>query len=204
MKQFRVTAAALAMALTGSMAMGAMGSAQAAQGDWLARARIIDIDPDARSSALNIDVNSKIAPELDFSYFVTNNIALELILATRKHDVSAGGVNVGSVKHLPPTLTVQYHFLPDQRFRPYVGAGLNYTRFYDVNLAGGALTVDKSSWGPAVQVGMDIEITKRVFVNLDVKKIWMDTDVKSVATGATVANLKIDPWVFGIGIGIKF
>jgi outer membrane protein len=101
-------------------------------------------------------------------------------------------------------VTAQYHFLPDQKFRPYLGAGINYTRFYDINLGNGALTVDKSSWGPALQAGADIEINKRFFVNLDVKKIWMDTDVKAVASGATVANLKIDPWIFGIGAGMKF
>lgn len=192
---------AAALACAGVMAVG---QAQAAQGDWLGRARVIHINPDASSSALNIDVNSKTTLELDFSYFVTNNLALELILATRKHDVSAGGAPVGTVKHLPPTVTLQYHFLPDQKFRPYVGAGLNYTRFYDVNLAGGTLKLDKSSWGPAVQVGMDIEINKKFFFNADVKKIWMDTDVKSAATGAPVANLKINPWIFGIGVGMKF
>lgn len=205
MKHHRVTTMAVTIALAGLwMGLLAAAPAAAAQGDWLGRVRIIDIHPDASSSALNIDVNSKIAPELDFSYFITSNIALELILATRKHDVSNNGATIGTVKHLPPTLTVQYHFLPDQKFRPYVGAGINYTRFYDINLAGGALTVDKSSWGPAVQAGMDIEINKRFFFNLDVKKIWMDTDVKSVATGATLANLKIDPWIFGIGVGMKF
>lgn len=195
------------VAIAGGMAMiaaGVIGSAQAAQGDWLARARVIHINPDASSSALNIDVNSKVTPELDFSYFVTRNIALELILATRRHEVTAGGAPVGSVKHLPPTVTVQYHFLPDEKFRPYVGAGLNYTRFYSINLAGGALTVDKSSWGPAVQAGMDIELTKQFFLNIDIKKIWMDTDVKAVATGATAANLKINPLILGVGIGMKF
>jgi outer membrane protein len=177
---------------------------QAAQGDWLARARVVNISPDASSSALNIDINSKITPELDFSYFITRNFALELILATRKHEVTAGGAPVGSVKHLPPTLTLQYHFLPDQQFRPYLGAGINYTRFYDVNLGGGTLTLDRSSWGAAIQAGVDIAIDKRFFINLDIKKVWMDTDVKVVATGATAAHLRIDPLIYGIGIGMKF
>jgi len=190
-----------ALACAGALALG---TAQAAQGDWLGRVRVINIDPDASSSALNLDVNSKVAPELDFSYFVTNNLALELILATRRHEVTAGGVPVGSVKHLPPTVLLQYHFLPDQQFRPYVGAGLNYTRFYDVNLGGGTITVDKSSWGPAIQAGMDIAINKQFFFNIDVKKIWMDTDVKAAATGAPLANLKINPVIFGIGVGMKF
>ena len=192
---------AASIILAGAMLCGA---AQAAQGDWLGRARVINIDPDASSSALNIDVNSKVTAELDFSYFVTNHLALELILATRRHEVTAGGAPVGSVKHLPPTLLLQYHFLPDQSFRPYVGAGINYTRFYDINLAGGALTVDKSSWGPAIQAGIDIAINKQFFFNMDVKKIWMDTDVKAVATGAPLANVKINPVIFGIGVGMKF
>lgn len=182
----------------------ASGTASAAQGDWLGRARVININPDASSSALNLDVDTRTTLELDFSYFLTNNLALELILATKKHEVTAGGTPVGTVKHLPPTLTLQYHFMPDGAFRPYVGAGLNYTRFYDVNLGGGALTVDSSSWGGAIQAGVDIPINKTFFLNVDVKKIWMDTDVKVVATGATAANLKINPVILGVGVGMKF
>lgn len=180
------------------------GMANAAQGDWLGRARIININPDASSSALNLDVDTQTTLELDFSYFLSNNLALELILATKKHEVTAGGVPVGTVKHLPPTLTLQYHFSPDAAFRPYVGAGLNYTRFYDVNLGGGTLTVDNSSWGGALQAGFDIPLNKTFFLNVDVKKIWMDTDVRVVATGATAANLKINPLIIGVGVGMKF
>lgn len=180
------------------------GAAEAAQGDWLGRARIININPDASSSALNLDVDTKTTLELDFSYFLSNNLALELILATKKHEVTAGGAPVGTVKHLPPTLTLQYHFAPDAAFRPYIGAGINYTRFYDINLGGGTLTVDNSSWGGALQAGFDIPLNKTFFLNVDVKKIWMDTDVKVVATGATAANLKINPLLIGFGVGMKF
>lgn len=185
-------------------AMFASGAVQAAAGDWLVRGRVIHINPDVSSSALNLDVDSRTTVEFDFTRFFTNNLALELILATQKHDVSANGVKVGTVKHLPPTLTLQWHFMPQATFRPYVGAGLNYTRFYDIDLGGGTLTVDKNSWGGALQAGADIQLSKTVFLNLDVKKIWIDTNVKSKATGATLASLDIDPWIFGIGIGIKF
>ncbi len=177
-------------------------TANAAQGDWLVRARAIYLAPDASSSALNLNVDTRWAPELDFSYFATNNLALELILATRQHDVSAGNSAIGSVKHLPPTLTLQYHFLPDGAFRPYVGAGINYTRFYDVHLQGGAATVDRNSWGGALQVGFDVPINKTFFVNFDVKKVWIDTDVKS--NGAKVDHLNIDPLIVGFGVGMKF
>ena len=189
--------------IAGLLMLGA-GAAHAAQGDILARARIINIAPDASGSALALDVKSAATLELDFTYFITNNIAAELILATKTHDVTLAGAKIGSVKHLPPTVTVQYHFQPQAEFRPYVGAGLNYTRFSNVNLLAGAATIDKSSWGPAVQAGFDYSLTKTLFLNFDVKYIKMDTDVKAAATGALLSNLKINPWIYGVGIGMKF
>lgn len=190
--------AALALAL-------AAGVTQAAQGDWLGRARVIHIAPDASSSALGLDASNETTLELDFTYFVTNKLGLELILATKQHDVTSNGARIGEVTHLPPTLTLQYHFAPDSpSFRPYVGAGVNYTRFSDINLLNGAATVDKSSWGGALQLGADFPINKTFFINVDVKKIWIDTDVKLTATGATAANFKINPVIFGVGVGMKF
>lgn len=183
----------------------ASGIASAAQGDWLGRARVININPDASSSALNLDASTETTLELDFSYFLTGNVALELILATRKHGITSAGAPIGDVSLLPPTLTLQYHFAPDSAsFRPYVGAGLNYTRFYDINLLGGAATVNNSSWGGALQIGADFPINKTFFLNVDVKKIWIDTDVKLTATGATVANFDINPVIIGVGLGMKF
>lgn len=182
----------------------ACGTANAAQGDWLGRARVVNINPDASSSALNLDVNTKTTLELDFSYFLTGNVAMELILATKKHDVTASGAPLGSVALLPPTLTLQYHFAPDGAFRPYVGAGINYTRFYDVSLGGGAFTVERNSWGGALQAGVDIPLNRTFFLNIDIKKIWIDTDVKAAASGAVVANLKINPVILGVGLGMKF
>lgn len=179
--------------------------ASAAQGDWLGRARVININPDASSSALNLDASTETTLELDFTYFVTYNLGLELILATKKHDIKSGVTPVGDVSLLPPTLTLQYHFSPDSpSFRPYVGAGINYTKFYDINLGGGTLTVDSSNWGGALQIGADFPINKTFFFNVDIKKIWIDTDVKVVATGATAANFKINPVVIGLGAGMKF
>ncbi len=179
--------------------------ASAAQGDWLGRARVININPDASSSALNLNASTETTLELDFSYFLTGNVALELILATKQHDITSAGAQIGEVSLLPPTLTLQYHFAPDSAsFRPYVGAGVNYTRFYDINLLAGAATVNNSSWGGALQIGADFPINKTFFLNIDVKKIWIDTDVKLTATGATVANFDINPVIVGVGVGMKF
>jgi outer membrane protein len=178
----------------------------AEQGDWLARLRLLQIRPAVSSSIGTLDVSNEVTPEADFSYFFTDNIAAELILATQRHTVKNAGVDIGKVSHLPPTLTLQYHFMPKEAFRPYVGAGLNYTRFYNSSLALGAtpLTVDQNSWGGALQVGFDYALNKKWFLNFDVKKIWIKTDVKNGTTGAFISDLKIDPLVVGAGVGMKF
>ena len=191
-----VAGAALAMALP----------VQADQGDWLVRARLLQLRPSVSSTIGTLDVSNEVTPEVDFSYFLTENIAAELILATQRHTVKNAGVDLGKVSHLPPTLTLQYHFMPKETFRPYVGAGLNYTRFYNTSLALGVtpLTVDSNSWGGAVQAGFDVALDKKWFLNFDIKKIWIKTDVKNGTTGAFVSQLKIDPVVVGVGVGLKF
>jgi outer membrane protein len=95
----------------------------------------------------------------------------------------------------------QYHFYPGSSFNPYVGAGLNYTLFSSVNIPG--LDVSRSSTGGALQIGFDFPLNKNMSVNVDLKKIYMKTDVKTTA-GASVATLKIDPVLFGVGLGWKF
>lgn len=171
--------------------------------DWMMRVRAIDIKPDASSSLAGLDVSSEWVPEVDFTYFVTPNIGVELILATSRHEVTLAGVgSLGKVNALPPTVTVQYHFNPTSTIKPYVGAGVNYTRFYNVDLPG--FKLDNNSFGGALQAGVDIAVSKNGYLNLDVKKIWIDTTVKDSATGATVTNLDINPVVWGIGYGFRF
>jgi outer membrane protein len=195
-----------AMAGVAGLALGMVAPVQADQGDWLARARLLQIRPSVSSTIGTLDVSNEITPEVDFSYFFTENIAAELILATQRHTVKNAGADIGKVSHLPPTVTLQYHFMPKETFRPYIGAGLNYTRFYNVSLALGAtpLTVDSNSWGGAMQAGFDVALDKKWFLNFDVKKIYIKTDVKNGTTGAFVSTLKIDPVVVGVGVGMKF
>ncbi len=164
-------------------------------------------------------VDSNTIPEIDFSYYITKNIAAELILAVgTRHDVKTTGTHdqsLGSVNLLPPTLTAQWHFNPDQTFDPYVGAGLSYIRAMDNGLhLNGAVPVDirisRNSWGPALQFGLDYNLENKWLLNLDVKKIWFDTTVEG-NTGGTVKagwqkidQLSIDPWVVSVGFGKKF
>ncbi len=210
-------AALIAAAFAPSLAL-------AEAGDFVVRLRAAHVSPDEDSklgsmtpslganSKLEVDGNT--IPEIDFSYYITKNIAAELILATgTRHDVKlnpgtgAASANLGSVNLLPPTLTLQWHFLPDQMFDPYVGAGLNYTRFMDRKLGtpvpdSGNITVDRNSWGGAVQAGFDVNLKDGWLINADVKKVWISTDVK--LNGAKIDSLDIDPWIFGIGVGKKF
>jgi len=149
-------------------------------------------------------------PELDISYFFTENIAAELILATNSHDVSVSGttlgeVDLGNVSLLPPTLTLQYHFAPRASFRPYVGMGVNYTMFYD-NDPGQAVSVNyDNGFGVALQAGADIPVNDTYFFNVDVKKLFLSTDVTVDAGVATVgADVDINPWIVGVGVGRRF
>jgi outer membrane protein len=210
--------------------------AQAEAGDWVVRVRAVNVSPNedsklgetvnsnvanVMSPGAELAVSDKVIPELDISYYITKNIAAELILAVgTRHNVSvqdeSGAVvpnqDLGSVNLLPPTLTVQWHFNPDQTIDPYVGAGINYTNFLDRNLkvssgalAGTKIKVDSDSWGYALQAGVDINLKDGWLINLDAKYVNIETDVKlNVAGWTKIDSLDINPWVVGIGIGKKF
>lgn len=183
-------------------------------GDFLIRGRgiVVAPDEDADISVIggDVDIETAVMPELDFTYFVTDNIALELIAAVSPHDVDAVGTSlgdapVGELLLLPPTLTLQYHFPVTERFKPYVGAGINVTFFIDEDAEGPLVNkIDAdTAVAPAVQVGFDYQISGPWMLNLDVKKLFLDTDV-SLNDGAITADVDIDPWIFGFGIGYRF
>ncbi|AMH44046.1 MAG: outer membrane beta-barrel protein [Pseudomonadota bacterium] len=183
-------------------------SAQADQGDILARVRAISIQPDVSAGGtlgtLGTGVKNAVVPELDFVYMVRPNIGLELILATSRHQVTSNAGALGGVNVLPPTLLLQYYFNAAGKIRPYVGAGLNYTLFYNNGLHAGdtPVSIKNSSFGPAIQAGVDVQVAHNLFVNADIKKIWMRTD--AYAGGASLGSLKIDPLIVGIGVGMRF
>lgn len=176
--------------------------AQPTEGPWMVRARAVHLDSANKDSTpLGVSINDKTIPEVDVSYFFNPNIAAELILTVpQKHTLSATGTAIGSLKHLPPTLLVQYHFNAPG-FKPYVGAGVNYTRFSGVRLPAG-VDIDRNSFGPALQVGVDIPLAKNLYLNVDVKKVFIKTDVS--AGGAKLGTFKADPVLVGVGLGWRF
>lgn len=177
-------------------------------GDVLVRLRAISIVPQASTtgtlSTLGVDVNNATVPELDFTYMIRDNIGVELILGTSRHQVTSNIGSLGGVNVLPPTLLLQYHFNHAGRVRPYVGAGLNYTLFYNNGLQAGGqpVSIGNHSFGPALQAGVDVQVTKSLFVNADIKKIWMHTDAS--LGGQPLGRLSIDPLVVGFGVGMRF
>lgn len=214
-------------ARTAALMLAAAASASpvlAEQGDFLVRLRAITVQPQEKVGPVlpgfptsGGRITNAYAPEIDFTYMITNHIGVELIAATTKHCIDGGGslAAVGRLACtwvLPPTLTLQYHFLPTGKVHPYVGAGANWTLFYNekassqLNSAIGATSVDlTNSWSYALQAGIDFDISEKMFLNLDVKYIDMDSTAR-LATGTSRNTLRanIDPLVFGVGVGWRF
>ena len=215
--------------------------AQAEAGDFVVRLRATHVSPDVSSklgpqtdasqvglsaaalygsSDAKLEVGSNTIPELDISYYFTKNIAAELILALgTRHDVNVSGTTgavakaLGSVNLLPPTLTAQWHFMPDQTFDPYVGAGLAYVRAMDNGLNAHTATpadypirIDRNNFGTVLQAGFDVNLQDKWLVNFDVKKVFVGTNVElNLGSGfKKIDSLDIDPWVVSVGFGKKF
>jgi outer membrane protein len=214
-----------AAGFAGAMLLCGAASAQTVDGDaplgkaagtFMVRARAIGVMPEDTSSSTSIggtvNVTAQAAPEADFSYFFTDHIAAELIAATTRHELSANGTavgnaDVGSTWVLPPTLTVQYHFMPHERFSPYIGAGINYSIFYDTKGAGPvvrSVSLDNNV-GAALQAGVDYNMTGHWFLNLDVKQIFLNTTAHvNTVLGPITAKTSLNPLVAGAGIGYRF
>ncbi len=203
MTSSKLQRAALALAVAASTALPLAASAQ--NTPWLVRVRAVNLDSANKSDttpALGLSVNDKVIPEVDITYFFTPNLAAELVLTyPQKHTVYSKGTEIGSLKHLPPTLSAQYHFTDFGAVRPYVGAGLNYTHFSSVDLPAG-VSIKKNSYGLSLQVGVDYEIAKDVVLNLDVKKVQIGTDIK--VNDAKIGTFKVDPLLIGVGVGWRF
>jgi|SRR5665647_699954 len=206
-----LTACCLALSVAASPCLAAGGDSP-----WMVRVRALGIIPDDSSSQItviggNAEIGNAVSLDLDFSYFFTENIAAELTLTYSRHDVTAkntaaGNLDLGSIDILPPTLTLQYHFMPQQAFRPYVGAGVSFVLSpHDDPGVANSITYDNGVFGPALQVGFDYFFNKNWCLNVDVKKVWVNVDATVHALGTTVqTSVDVNPWLIGVGIGYRF
>lgn len=200
---------ALAVALAGGLLTGVAQAYEA--GSWIGRVGAWGVFPKSDNlnlaSGVELDVDDGYSLGFNFTYMVNPNIGIELLLALPfKHDIELTGAGkVANTLQLPPTLFVQYHFMPENTVRPYVGVGLNYTFFFNEDttgaLSGNDLSLD-SSWGLAGEVGIDIDVAPNWFVNATVS--YMDIDTKAKLDGVSLGTVAIDPWVVGLNVGTRF
>jgi outer membrane protein len=212
---------ASALALTAALGLAAPASAHEA-GDWLVRFGASMVDPKSDNGTLDvsaldlgdqqIEVDDQVGVTFNFTYMYSANIGFEVLAALPyEHDIYVGDLGrVGSVKHLPPTFSVQYHFMPTATFQPYAGIGVNYTLFFNESETGALkdlgvnLDVDSSSIGAAAQVGFDYMLNDSWFVNVDVRWIDIDTKAKIKEVPEIRGDVNIDPIVYGIHLGYRF
>ncbi|WP_371421337.1 OmpW family protein [Tardiphaga sp.] len=184
---------------------------------WMIRLRVLGVIPENGGSVNQVPGSSlktsdQVVPELDISYFFTPNVAAELILGVTRHHVTGdgaiAGLDVGKAWLLPPTLTLQYHFTEFGAFKPYIGAGVNYTWFFSQTASGVGVTSSrlKDAAAPVVQFGFDYMIDKHWGWNVDVKKLWLRPDWEGTLAGGTpiTGKVTLDPWLIGTGITYKF
>ncbi|WP_259234865.1 OmpW/AlkL family protein [Bradyrhizobium elkanii] len=197
---------------------------------WMIRLRVLGVLPDTAGSSVNVagasplsspasglSISDQAVPELDITYFFTRNVAAELILGVSCHHISGtgklNGLDIGKAWLLPPTLTLQYHFTDFGPLKPYIGAGINYTVFFNqsaanTSLAGLAVTDlhIANQFGAAVQFGFDYMLDRHWGLNFDVKKLWLRPDYSATVNNAiaVTGRANIDPWLVSGGITYKF
>ncbi|MDY6924439.1 MAG: OmpW family outer membrane protein [Pseudomonadota bacterium] len=217
-RNLTLAAAALAMTMASGAAMAqTSGDWQVARkGDLIVTGRVTRISSDAddaitnaagAASGLNVEVGDDIMPTLGFTYFLTDHIAVEAILGATQHEIRAQGGATDVAVHetwvLPPVVTLQYRPMPESRVSPYVGAGVNYMLFFDGEDRNGFEVELEDGFGYALQAGADVALTGPWTLNLDVKKVWFDTEA-TINDGALKSDVGLDPLVVSVGIGRKF
>jgi len=230
MKKTLLATTVASVALIGGISQPAVGHEA---GDWIFRAGLVNVDPDASSSLISTadtgplpgtgaDVDDNTQLGLNLVYMYSDNIGIEVLAATPfEHDLEAEGLgaynfdvtDLGSAKHLPPTVTANYFFgTADSTIRPYLGVGVNYTTFFSEDLSGSArsglgasgLDLD-DSWGIAWRGGIDWEINDSWLVNASFWILDIETDASfNSALGKVKANVDVDPMVYMISLGYRF
>ncbi|MGE5469950.1 MAG: OmpW/AlkL family protein [Bacteroidota bacterium] len=198
----KILVAALAMA-----GLVSTGAVYADDSGFMVRARAVSISWDNANKdnllPAQVEAKDRWIPEVDISYFFTKNLATELVLTyPQTVDIKLGGSKIGNVHALPPSLLLQYHFTDLGAFKPYVGAGVNFTIFTDREVTSTPIEVNRTSAGLAAQVGFDYFLTKNVALNFDVKYIQMSTDVK--VGGTKMDKVELNPVTAGVGVGYRF
>lgn len=197
-------------AVGAALALSAATASAAGAGTWDFKFGLANVNPKSNNGTLagtlRAEVDSNTKPIVGFGYWLNDHLQIDVLAAIPfKHDVTLNGAPAASLRHLPPTVSLQYHFAPGGSFCPFVGLGLNYTMIYDEKtrgpLAGTRLSLD-NSWGLAAQVGAEFKLTDAWALAADVRWIDIDTDAKVNGTG--VGTVNVDPVVIGAYLVYSF
>ncbi|MDL5366720.1 OmpW family outer membrane protein [Xanthomonas sp. NCPPB 2654] len=208
----RKTSPLLLSGLAAALSLCALPALAQSQGDWTVGIGAHQVNPKSDNGklaggTLPLSIGSDIKPTVTFEYFVRQDLGIEVLAALPfKHDIDVKGVGkVGSTKHLPPVVSLQYHFNSAGKVSPFVGAGINYTTFFSEDtsgaLAGTKLKLE-DSWGLAAHVGVDFALTDTSALRVDLR--WADIDSKVKVDGASMGTAQIDPLVYGLAYVMKF
>lgn len=203
-------------------ALAAVGAAQAqdfkpkAKGDVVLNVRVTDVAPTGSdpittlagaSTGLRAKASYDVMPTLGIAYFLSDHLAVDVTLGTTNHTVRAKGpatdIKLKETWVLPPVVALQYHFAPQARVSPYVGAGVNYMLFYSGSDKNGFNLKIDDGFGAALQAGVDIATRDRWTMNLDAKKIFFETDAVDRTNGLK-SKVTLNPWVLSAGVGYRF
>lgn len=196
-----------------ALAFGGLAAPAFAQeaGEWTFSVGAHQVNPKSDNGSLvggtlDVEVDSNVRPTITAEYFVRDNLGIEVLASLPfQHDININGLGrVGSTKHLPPTVSLQYHF-GDGNVKPFIGAGVNFTKFFSEDttgaLAGADLDLD-DSWGLAAHAGIDFKVGENGAIRIDARWIDIDTDVS--LNGADIGTVEIDPLVYGAAYVFKF
>ena len=193
------TAAALAAGL-------ATGATAQSQGDWtlgLGLGAVLPKSDNGTLAGAEADIDDGYALTITGEYFIRDNLGIEILAATPfEHDITLAGIGpAGSIKHLPPTVSLNYHFATASAWKPYVGVGINYTTFFDEQSDLGTLELD-DSWGVAVQAGIDYQVNDTSALRANLR--WIDIDTDATLNGASIGEAEIDPVVLNFAYVKRF
>jgi len=207
----RTASPLLLTGLAAALALAAAPAMAQSKGDWTVAAGAHQVAPKSSNGTLagglKVDVGNDIKPTITGEYFIANNLGIEVLAALPfKHDINIAGLGrVGSTRHLPPVVSLQYHFNSQGQVSPFVGLGLNYTTFFSEH-TGGALAGSKlkleDSWGLAAHAGLDFKVSDNGALRVDVR--WIDIDSTVKLDGQKLGKVNIDPLAYGVAYVFKF
>ncbi|MCB4811238.1 outer membrane beta-barrel protein [Methylovorus menthalis] len=177
-------------------------------GPWQLRAGASFIVPTSDNGSIinhsaEVDIGNRVGPSFNIGYFITPHWALDLLGGLAfKHQIDVNGSRAGEAKHLPPILSLQYHFRPEATLRPFVGVGINYTRFLDEKLDSGDKLKLGSSWGPALQAGLDYALDDHWTVGADIRYARINSKVS--INGNDVGDVDVNPFIYSVNVGYRF